>query len=216
MTEHTAQLQHHFRDLDQQHEASTLGMWTFLATEVLFFGGLFLGYTIYRICYPDAWVEGSHHLKEFAGAINTGVLLCSSLTMAMAVRCASLRLPKQTAKYLLATIALGTIFLCIKAIEYRIEWNEALVPHFNFDPTRYAANPALGNRVELFMSFYFIMTALHATHMIVGITLVSWVAWHAHKGRYLNNPTWVEMTGLYWHFVDIIWIFLFPLLYLIR
>ncbi|HEX8523960.1 MAG TPA: cytochrome c oxidase subunit 3 family protein [Tepidisphaeraceae bacterium] len=216
MNPYTAHLQHHFRDLEQQREASTLGMWTFLATEVLFFGGLFLGYSVYRVGYPDAWTEGSHHLKEWAGAINTGVLLCSSLTMALAVRCAALRMTRQTTWFLLGTIALGFVFLGIKAIEYTLEWREGLVPHFKFDMNRYAANPALGNRVQLFMSFYFIMTALHATHMIVGIGLVSWVAYHAWKGRYTDNPTWVEMTGLYWHFVDIVWIFLFPLLYLIR
>jgi cytochrome c oxidase subunit 3 len=210
MTEHSEQhLAHHFHDLEQQHEAAVLGMWSFLATEVLFFGGLILGYTDYRLCYPDAWVSGSHHLKEWAGAINTGVLLCSSLTMALAVRSAQLKRPRHTTGYLLGTIALGVCFLGIKAIEYHLEWEEGLVPRFNF-------NPKYEPHIELFMTFYFLMTALHATHMIVGIGVVSFVARNAWKGRYVGNPNWVENAGLYWHFVDIVWIFLFPLLYLIR
>jgi cytochrome c oxidase subunit 3 len=210
MTEHTAHLAHHFQDPEQQHEAAVLGMWTFLATEVLFFGALILGYTDYRLVYPDAWRAGSHHLKELAGAINTAVLLCSSLTMALAVRNAQLNHPRQTTWFLLGTIALGLVFLGIKAVEYRLEWEDRLVPRLNFDHTRYEP------RIELFMSLYFIMTGLHAIHMIVGISIVSFVAYHAWKGRYVGNPNWVENTGLYWHFVDIVWIFLFPLLYLVR
>jgi cytochrome c oxidase subunit 3 len=128
----------------------------------------------------------------------------------MAVRSAQLRLPRTTTKFLIVTIALGAVFLLIKAYEYHAEWEEQLVPAMNFDHARYP------REVELFMTFYFLMTGLHATHMIVGIGLVSYVARHAWRGKYVVNSNWVEMTGLYWHFVDIVWIFLFPLLYLIR
>jgi len=205
---------HQFHDLEQQHEAANLGMWTSLATEILFFGALFLGYSIYRMVYPQAWVAASHHLLLWAGGVNTAVLLCSSLTMALAVRAAQLERPRQTSHYILATIVLGATFLMVKALEYHMEWEHRLVPSLNFDASHLPADVA--RQVELFMSFYFIMTALHATHMIIGLCLLGWLAHHARRGAFIGNSNWIEMTGLYWHFVDIVWIFLFPLLYLIR
>ncbi len=202
-------LQHHFDDLKQQHEASTLGMWAFLITEVLFFGGLFAGYAQYRIRYPGAYAAASHHLDITLGAINTAVLIASSLTMALAVRGAQTGRRKATAGLLMSTVALGLVFLGIKAVEYSHKFHEHLVPgpSFSFDGPRES---------QLFFSFYFAMTGMHALHMIIGVVLVTIIAWFAWRGRY--SPEYfspVEVTGLYWHFVDIVWIFLFPMLYLI-
>jgi cytochrome c oxidase subunit 3 len=208
---HHPALQHHFETLEQQHEASTLGMWIFLVTEVMFFGGLFLAYTIYRIWYPTAWAEGSLELDIVLGGVNTVVLIGSSLTMAMAVRAAQTGAQRSTVYWLLATMALGLTFLVIKFFEYehKFELNHVPGPNFVFEGP-YA------DQVEIFISLYFAMTGLHALHMIVGFGILSTIAWMAHRGRF--SPEWytpVEMSGLYWHFVDIVWIFLFPLLYLV-
>lgn len=208
---HHPDLQHHFDTLEQQHEAATLGMWLFLITEVLFFGGLFLAYMVYRMWYPEAWIEGSRALDIVLGGVNTVVLITSSLTMALAVRAAQTGSPRATVNWLLATMALGLTFLVIKYFEYahKFELNE--VPGFNFEwhtPHR--------DQVEIFFSLYFTMTGLHALHMVIGFGVLSVIAWMAYKRRF--TPEWntpVEISGLYWHFVDIVWIFLFPLLYLV-
>ncbi len=211
-----AALQEQFEDLEQQKHADTLGMWMFLGTEILFFGGLIVSYTVYRHWYWFAWVEGSHHLKEVLGGTNTAVLLCSSLMMALAVRSAHLGRRKALVRFLLITIVLGLIFLAIKGTEYYLEYREGLVPGYLFHPHDLPA--ALNPRhLEMFMVFYFFMTGLHAIHMIIGISVLIWLTITAHRGRYsaeYYNP--VEIVGLYWHFVDIVWVFLFPLLYLIR
>ncbi len=201
----------HFEDLDQQRDSATLGMWVFLVTEILFFGGLFAGYAYYRYRYPEGFAEASRLLDLTLGAVNTVVLLGSSLTMAMAVRSAQLARSRTAAWYLLGTIVLGTVFLGIKAIEYAHKFHEHHVPgrYFHFD------GPFSG-AVELFLSFYFAMTGLHATHMIVGIGLLALFTVWAWRGRYNTGYSApVEILGLYWHFVDIIWLFLFPLLYLV-
>jgi len=205
-----------FDDAEQQHQAATLGMWAFLGTEVLFFGAIFTGYIVYRFSYPREWVDASRHLKESLGGINTFVLLTSSLTMAMAVREAQLMDRKKVIRFLLATIALGLIFLGIKATEYVIEWREGLVPQFHF--TYHSEKPGVDSaKVELFMTFYFIMTLLHATHMVIGLGVLGTLAVLLRRGHIdLTVPNFIEMSGLYWHFVDIVWIFLFPLLYLVR
>jgi cytochrome c oxidase subunit 3 len=209
---HHADLQHHFDTLEQQHEAATLGMWLFLITEVLFFGGLFLAYMLYRVWYPDAWAEGSLELDITLGTINTAVLIGSSLTMAFAVRSAQTGMQKATVNWVLATMVLGLTFLVIKYFEYAEKVEHAHVPGWlggEFDP-------ALPRPVELYFSLYFVMTGLHATHMLIGFVILSVIAWMAYKGRFTrewNTP--VEISGLYWHFVDIVWIFLFPLLYLV-
>jgi len=207
---HPAQ-QHHFDSLEQQHEAATLGMWLFLVTEVLFFGGLFLAYMLYRVWYPAAWAEGSNELDVQLGAINTAVLIASSLTMALAVRGAQTGLRRATVNWLLLTMVLGLTFLVIKYFEYyeKFEHHHVPGPNFVFEGTN--AGP-----VQIYFSLYFLMTGLHATHMLIGFVLLSVIAWMAHKGRF--SPEWytpVEISGLYWHFVDIVWIFLFPLLYLV-
>ena len=208
---HHPHLQHHFDDLEQQFEASALGMWIFLVTEILFFGGLFTAYMIYRMQYPQAFAEASAHLDIVLGGVNTAVLIGSSLTMAMAVWAAQQgrRLPQ--VGYLLATIGLGLVFLGIKAVEYSHKFHDGLVPGPNF---RFDGLDAI--HAQLFYSLYFVMTGLHALHMVVGIGIMAVLTWMAWQGRFTKGyHTPVEVSGLYWHFVDIVWIFLFPLLYLI-
>jgi cytochrome c oxidase subunit III len=202
---------HQFDDAEQQVEASTLGMWTFLATEILFFGGLFLVYTVYRLAYPQAFAEASNHLDVVLGAVNTAVLIGSSLTMVLAVHSARIGSRRGLILFLLATLVLGGIFLGIKGVEYAHKFHEHLVPGADFRFT--GADP---RHAAIFFSIYFAMTGMHALHMIIGagliLTLVG-MAWCRRFSPEYFTP--VEMVGLYWHFVDIVWIFLFPLLYLI-
>ncbi|NIR51487.1 cytochrome c oxidase subunit 3 family protein [candidate division KSB1 bacterium] len=197
--------------MQQQFEASSLGMWAFLVTEILFFGGLFAGYLVYRSNYPEAFKIGSHELDITLGAINTAVLIGSSLTMALAVHSAQLGKRKAIMLFLTCTIVLGSVFLGIKAVEYTHKAHEHLIPGAGF-----AFDHPLAPQVKIFLSFYFVMTGMHAFHMVIGIALLSYLLIQAYKGRYgAEYFTPVEMVGLYWHFVDIVWIFLFPLLYLI-
>jgi cytochrome c oxidase subunit III len=210
-------LAHQFDDAAQQRHAATLGMWTFLATEILFFGGLFVTYALYRHAYPSAWQFGSRHLKEYLGGTNTTVLLTSSLTAALAVHFVRLQRRNAAMIALGVTLALGLCFLLIKAREYSLEYDEHLIPAINFYLP--AGTPADIPHVELFMIFYFIMTLLHAAHMVVGISLLTFLIVQLARRRYLTpgeNFNAVEMIVLYWHFVDLVWIFLFPLLYLVR
>ena len=208
---HHPALQHHFQNLQQQQEAAILGMWIFLVTEVMFFGGLLMAYLLYRVWYPEAWSEGSLELDIRLGGLNTVVLIGSSLTMAFAVRSAQTGARKATVRWLLVTMALGLTFLVVKAFEYEHKWelNHIPGPNFVFEGPHAA-------QVEIFLSLYFALTGLHALHMVIGFVLLSVICWMAHKGRF--SPEWytpVELSGLYWHFVDIVWIFLFPLLYLV-
>ena len=237
---HHPALQHHFDTMAQQREAGVLGMWVFLLTEVLFFGGLFIVYTLYRMWYYEAFAAASKSITISWGLFNTVVLIGSSLTMALAVRAAQTNKRKATVNWLLATIVLGTVFLGVKVIEYADKFEHHHVPGPNFvwaaehastppgaeaapeATTEGHAIPTLGpdelqRTTQIFFSLYFTMTGLHAIHMIVGIVILFIIAWMAHKGRF--DSEWhapVEMTGLYWHFVDIVWIFLFPLLYLVE
>ena len=212
----TAHVAHHFDDAEQQFDAARLGMWLFLATEVMFFGGMFMGYIVYRFLYPAAFSEGSVHLHTELGAVNTAVLLLSSLTIALAIRSAQTNHSQGTVRLLIATIVLGAVFLGIKAYEYTDKFTHNHVPGPMFSLGE-DYNPDVNPKnVELFYSFYFAMTGFHALHMIIGIVLVGIICWQAKRGRFSSeyyNP--VEITGLYWHFVDIVWVFLFPLLYLI-
>ena len=208
---HHPDLQHHFDTLDQQHEAATLGMWLFLITEVLFFGGLFLAYMLYRVWYPEAWSEASRELDIVLGAFNTAVLIGSSLTMALAVRAAQTGSQRAIVAWLLMTMALGLIFLIVKYFEYAEKFEHHHVPGPNFMFEGPNAGPA-----QIYFSLYFLMTGLHATHMVIGFGIMAVICWMAYRRRF--SPEWytpVEITGLYWHFVDIVWIFLFPLLYLV-
>ena len=209
---HHPRLQHHFDDMAEQAEASTLGMWVFLVTEIMFFGGLFMCYLVYRTASPEGFAEASHHLNVVWGAVNTIVLIVSSLTMALAVRAAQTSAPPKTQVFwIVATMALGATFLGVKAIEYTDKFTHHLVPGPNFRWEGHHPGPA-----EMFYSLYFCMTGLHALHMVIGLgimTVIAVMAWRRQFDEDYYTP--VEVAGLYWHFVDIVWIFLFPLLYLI-
>jgi cytochrome c oxidase subunit 3 len=211
--EHHPRLQHHFDSLEQQLYASTFGMWVFLVTEVLFFGGLFMAYILYRIWYPEMFVAASHHLNIPLGAVNTAVLIGSSLTMAYAVNAAQRGAkPREQVAWLLGTMFLGAVFLGIKVVEYGDKFEHHLVPgaSFLFD------KPEFQQTAQIYFSLYFALTGLHATHMIVGMVIMAVIARMAAKGEFTAEwYTPVEIMGLYWHFVDLVWIFLFPLLYLI-
>lgn len=245
-------LAHHFANLAQQHLASNLGMWIFLATELMFFGGLFTAYAVYRWWYPDAFRAGSHELSVWFGGGNTLVLLTSSLTMALGVWAAQTDRRRLLVQMLLATAGLGALFLVVKGFEYRQDYVEGLVPGIHFDDQHFQAprdgvvlpeeartpwgdvltpgavprsrnqpNPFVrandhARHVELFFVFYYVMTLIHAIHLIIGIVIMLVLAHKAQRGRYgpLHYAP-VEVGGLYWHFVDVIWIFLLPLLYLI-
>jgi cytochrome c oxidase subunit III len=208
---HHPRLQHHFYSMDQQLEASILGMWVFLVTEVMFFGGLFMAYLVYRTAYPVAWAKSSEELNVYMGGLNTAVLICSSLTMALAVRAAQVGSRRGQIVNLILTILFGSTFLVVKYFEYAEKFKHHLVPGPHFAP---AAD--LGYGSQIFFALYFIMTGIHALHMVGGIVLMSVILVMAWRGRF--GPDYygpVEVSGLYWHFVDIVWIFLFPLLYLL-
>jgi cytochrome c oxidase subunit 3 len=214
-------LSHQFDDVDQQSEASTLGMWLFLATEVMFFGGLLTAFAVYRVTAPREVALASRHLNVPLGCVNTVVLLGSSLTMALAVRASQLRAHRPLLVWLGMTMALGTAFLAIKAVEYTEEYHEKLIPGWNFqvpeaDRAAVAREALEPHRMELFFVLYFFMTGLHAIHLLIGIALVGVMAYLSGRRWFSGGgATQIEVTGLYWHFIDIIWVFLYPLLYLI-
>jgi cytochrome c oxidase subunit 3 len=203
-------LAHQFDDLEQQHESDELGMWLFLATEVMFFGGLFLAYTLYRTQDEATFAAASHQLDLFWGSVNTVVLLVSSLTMALAVDAAQTSQHRKLVKLLLATMVLGSVFLGIKAIEY---YQHGLMPFGGL--TFEWSGPSAGH-AEMFFDLYFLMTGVHALHMVIGLGIMALLFIKARSGGLLGDfSAPVHITGLYWHFVDIVWVFLFPFLYLI-
>ena len=217
-------LQHHFENMEQQREAGTLGMWIFLVTEIMFFGGMFLAYTLYRTLYPEAFASASNHLDITLGAVNTGVLILSSFTMAMAVYFTQTGKSRPQVLCLILTLILGLTFLGIKAVEYHQKYTDRLIPgklipgaEFTTDPHAvHLLEGATLKQVEMFYYIYFAMTGMHALHMIIGAGLLLYLIIFSLKGRFdpeYHSP--VEVIGLYWHFVDIVWIFLFPLLYLL-
>lgn len=211
--ERTDNLFGHFRDLDQQRQTASLGMWVFLMTEVMFFGGLFLTYTTYRWMYHDAFAAASRELEVGKGALNTGILILSSFTMAVSVWAAQMRKRKVLCLFLVVTMLLGGVFLTIKFSEYAQKFHHHLVPgpHFMFP-----GPVAEAHQAEIFFALYFLMTGMHALHMIIGEGMLLVFLIYAWKGSFTGNyHAPIENGGLYWHFVDIVWIFLFPLLYLI-
>ena len=276
---HEAGLQHQFEDMGQQEESVSIAMWMFLAQEIMFFGGLFTAYLVFRSKYPMAFAAGSNHLDAFWGGLNTIVLIVSSLTMALTVYFAQKGNRNMQVILIILTMFFGAVFLGVKAIEYTDKYNNGIVPvkglnrkvkaapetehatahekpcyevthgeehayvnpHAEFiwtdcslvklaqdknyltsaEKIGYFSNGEIDadkfrDKVRIFFWIYFIMTGLHALHMIVGLGLMTWLLWTAWKGSY-NAEYYmpVEMSGLYWHFVDIVWIFLFPLLYLL-
>jgi cytochrome c oxidase subunit III len=213
---HGPELVHQFETAEQQREAGTLGMWLFLATEILFFGGMFTSYLIYRSLHPQAFEIGSHLLEVKFGALNTAVLICSSLSMAMAIYSAQTGKSKgRIIMFLVITMLLGLAFLGIKLyFEWYHDYLERIIPGVAFtNRPEWAGN---GPVVQMFMVFYFLLTGVHAIHMVVGIGILTVLVIMTARGRFsaqYNAP--LDISGLYWHFVDIIWIFLFPLLYLV-
>jgi len=206
------ELKHHFDTPEQQFESSTLGMWVFLITEVMFFGGMFAGYTVYRNLYPKAFAAASESMNLVIGTANTAILIGSSFTMVLAVRSAQLGRKKALIGFLIFTLLLGCVFLSLKYVEYHEKWVDHHVPGpaFHFDQPQYA------RQAQILFFLYFAMTGMHALHMIVGAGLLLTLIFMAAKNRFSEHWfTPVEIVGLYWHFVDIVWIFLFPLLYLI-
>jgi cytochrome c oxidase subunit III len=211
-------LEEQYANLEQQHETAVLGMWVFLATEVLFFGTLFLGLSVYHLQYPEAFEKGSQKLNWLIGGINTVVLLISSLTMVLAVHFARLGQRTPLCRFLTLTALLGVAFLCLKGLEYYLDYGDKLIPGWSFDDNEWAKeglNPEDVPHVKLFLLFYWIMTGLHALHVTIGIGAVAWLLVLARQGRF--SPVHyapVDVTALYWHFVDLVWIFLLPMLYL--
>lgn len=210
MSEAASLVAEQFDDLEQQHEADKLGMWIFLATEVLFFGGLFLSYTVYRYLFPSVFAAASRHTEVILGGANTAILLFSSTLMALAVRAAQLTRRKPLIWFLLGTAFFGIVFMVVKGFEYHKDFVDHLVPGTAFQ--WHEANP---QAAEIFFWLYFATTGLHAIHVTIGIVLMLVLALLAWRGTFQNgNYMPVEIAGLYWHFVDIVWVFLFPLLYL--
>jgi cytochrome c oxidase subunit 3 len=218
--QHGPELLHHFVDAEQQRDAASLGMWLFLATEIMFFGGMFCAYLIYRYWYYNEFAAGSRSLDLKLGTINTAVLICSSLTVALGVRAAQMGKRKLLVVLLLLTIIFGLAFLGIKGIEWYSKFEEHHIPGHSFSADdlikTYPQIHIDPQHEQIYFSLYFAMTGLHALHMIIGVGMFIFLTYYAWKGRYTPKYyTPVEMGGLYWHFVDIVWIYLFPLLYLI-
>ncbi len=230
--EHPPYQRHHFSSVAQQFDASNFAMWLFLLTEIMFFGGLFTSYLIMRNWYYPAFVAGSHQLSIFLGTTMTAVLIISSFTMAMAVWCAETGRKRDLILSLSLTLLLGVVFLCLKGFEWHGEWVEYHVPGLRFSVENFV-NPAsdpqvfkeyhdkplatdMAENVGQYFFLYFVMTGMHALHMIIGVSVLTFMILRARAGDYTSgHVTFVENFGLYWHFVDIVWIFLFPLLYLI-
>jgi cytochrome c oxidase subunit 3 len=207
-TEATVAVQ--FHDAAQQRDAATLGMWVFLATEVLFFGGMFLAYTVYRIGNPRTFLEASNHTLVAVGAVNTAVLLVSSFTMVLGVKAAEERRSVSAGGWLALTAALGAAFLVVKGFEYRHEIHEGLFPGAGF---HYGGLEP--ERARMFFYLYFLMTAVHALHVAIGVCALGWFSLRSlFTLKAADLSTAVDVLGLYWHFVDLVWVFLFPLLYL--
>ncbi len=207
----TPGLQHHFANMTQQFEAAKLGMWLFLVTEVLLFGGLFVGYGIMHAKHPEAFVAAHHHLDWRLGALNTIVLFLSSFTMVMGVWSAQSGQKKKLIAFLLLTVVLALVFMGVKYVEYSHKFHEGLLPG------KYYSHQ--GDTVPgqfMFFSFYFMMTGLHGIHVLLGIVAILWITFRAWRNQFsaqYYGP--VDIVGLYWHLVDLIWIYLFPLMYLI-
>ena len=229
---HPAYQRHHFETMGQQNDATNFAMWLFLLTEIMFFGGLFTAYLIYRNWYYPAFVAASHQLNIFWGSLNTLLLITSSFTMAMGVWCAETRRKSGLVLCLILTFILGLGFLGIKTIEYSEKIEKHHVPGFHYSVKSFTdpasdkeiyetyhdkpLAPDMAAKTELYFFLYFAMTGMHALHMIIGIAILGFMIIRAQAGAYTGGHiAFVENFGLYWHFVDIVWIFLFPLLYLI-
>ncbi len=222
------QHRHHFATEEQQREAGSFGMWLFLLTEIMFFGGLFFAYLLYRNWYYDAFVAASNQLSVPLGAANTAILISSGFFMALAVWASEVRKKAMLVVFLILTILFGVAFLGIKAVEYHEKYEKHHIPGASFDasqfinPSAYGLNekplpPDMAQKTQMFFFLYFAMTGMHALHMVIGLGLLFWLLARAQKGDFTSGYVApIENFGLYWHFVDIVWLFLFPLLYLIN
>jgi cytochrome c oxidase subunit 3 len=245
-------LQHHFDTEEQQFDAGKLGMWLFLATEILLFGGMFVAYAIYRANHPEIFIYAHQFLDKILGGTNTVILLCSSLTMAWAVRASQLGQQRLLVVLLSLTLLGGFGFMGIKYLEYKAKWEHGLLPGTHFVPheegghaatppsapsapaatispsaegpsgrARHDAGDGAGHgerpsNTQIFFGIYFLMTGLHGIHVLIGMGAITWLLVRSLKGQF--GPAYftpVDFVGLYWHLVDLIWIFLFPLLYLV-
>lgn len=208
---HEHHFAHHFENANHEFISSKFGMWLLLVTEILLFGGLFVAYAMYRGLYPDMFHEASHHLNKVMGGVNTVVLICSSLSMAMAVGMAQRNQPKKSLQLMFITLVCAGMFLVIKYFEYSHKIHDGLLPGAYFTNKELTAPNA-----SLFYSLYFLMTGLHGLHVVIGMGLIAWVMFRTARNEFHEHYyTPVELVGLYWHLVDLIWIYLFPLLYLI-
>lgn len=217
---HDPALRHHFADAGQQRRAASLGMWVFLGTEIMFFGGMFLAYLVYRHAYYPEFAASSRTLNLIIGTVNTAVLICSSLTVALSVRAAQTGNRKLLVWLLIATMFFGLAFLGIKGYEWYEKFEEHHIPgssfHFEASEPGHPDIPINSRYAQIFFSLYFAMTGLHALHMVIGLGIFTVLTVMAARGRFTPEyHTPIEIGGLYWHFVDIVWIYLFPLLYLI-
>jgi cytochrome c oxidase subunit III len=217
---HPKYLAHHFESMEQQNASGKLGMWLFLGQEVLFFSGLFMAYILARIFYPETFMAAHELLDWKLGALNTVFLLTSSLTMALAVRGAQVNSQKQMYWNIVATIVLGGAFMVVKYFEYSHKFHDGLLPGIYFDATKAMHNGELANipgAPAIFFAIYFVMTGTHGLHVLIGMLLMLWLLVRIKRGDFNSeNHVYLENVGLYWHIVDLIWIFLFPLLYLVR
>jgi cytochrome c oxidase subunit 3 len=206
---------HQFESVEQQHEAATLGMWVFLTTEIMLFGGLFTGYCVYRSLWSAAFAAASSHLNTLLGTINTVLLISSSLTIALAVYSCRTGNPIRSVIFVVITNLLALGFLLIKGFEWSMDYRERLIPGIAFAESTWTGVSSRG--AQLFFVLYFCLTGLHAIHMIVGMCLLIVLTVLILRGRVSAERYMpIELTALYWHFVDVIWIFLFPLFYLVR
>jgi cytochrome c oxidase subunit 3 len=214
---HPAHLEHHFVSSKQQFDSAKLGMWVFLITEILLFSGMFVAYAVFRQWNPEAFVAASSTLDQLWGTINTVVLLTSSLTVALAIHSIKQDKVKACVYYLLSTLGLAGIFMVIKYIEYTAKFEHGIYPGAAFDPHGVHYEHLAGMAAApQFFSIYFVMTGIHGAHVIIGMLVIAAIAVMAWRGSFSSEwYTPVELTGLYWHLVDIVWIFLFPLMYLI-
>jgi cytochrome c oxidase subunit 3 len=222
------QHRHHFETVEQQREAGSFGMWLFLLTEIMFFGGLFFSYLLYRNWYYDAFAVASNQLSIPLGTANTMILITSGFCMALGVWAAEMRKRKMLVWTLILTVLFGIAFICIKGDEWHEEWVRHHIPGAHYDiaefvnPAAYGIKenplpPDMAQRTQIFFFLYFAMTGMHALHMVIGIFLLFWLIGRAQRGDFsAGYVAPIENFGLYWHFVDIIWLFLFPLLYLIN
>jgi len=226
------QHRHHFETEEQQREAGSFGMWLFLLTEIMFFGGMFFAYLLYRNWYYPAFAAASNTLVVWMGAVNTAILISSGFCMALGVWAAEVRKKKFLVVMLVLTTIFGLAFLFVKYFEYKEKYEAHHIPGASFSTSAFTNPPVdaktgklteeplapdMAQHTEIFFFLYFAMTGMHALHMIIGIGLLFWLTWRAHRGEFTAGYVApIENFGLYWHFVDIVWLFLFPLLYLIN